>query len=172
MQWLPVRRLCSVAAFALAACGCGAGADEYANLNRDSATQQAMDGVAQEVNDPSSPLFHHRLQFVSIAQGHAASGEDAWRVRVADRTAHRVLCLDVWLKTDVVGTSPHTDAGYCGSSAPSAHRTASASASSARPEPNVTRRTPIRASSVRSTSGRARTFTGPSVRSTNSASSA
>src|SRR5207253_6338394 len=61
----------------------------------------------------STALFHHRLQFVSIAKGHAASGEDAWRVRVADRTAQRMLCLDVWLKTDVVGTSSHTDAGYC-----------------------------------------------------------
>ena len=106
-------RRCSAAALAALAAGCG-GADEYANLNADSASQQAMDALASEVNAASSPLYHHRLELVSATKARDPSGVRAWDVKVADRTSGATLCVYAWMRVAGIATIPTTDITVCG----------------------------------------------------------
>jgi len=99
-------------AVAVIAAGCGGGADSYANLSEHSAERQALDSLARQVSDPGSGLYRHRLHALSATKSHEPSGQEAWRVVVADRSGPRI-CLYTWREATGATSMPHNDAAPC-----------------------------------------------------------
>ena len=72
----------------------------------------ALDAAADQVADPSSDLYGHRLQLKSAT----ASGGTNWLVRLVDRTSGKVICVSVATTPGAVTPSTNVAFSSCGSS--------------------------------------------------------
>jgi hypothetical protein len=91
----------------LAVAGCGG----TSSLSRDEAMKTALDAASEQVADPSSNLYHHRLQFQSTTQ----TGDVGWLVRLADRTSGGVVCVRIATTPGAVTPSTNVDFTTCAS---------------------------------------------------------
>ena len=107
---------------ATTATACGGSAHVYAGMARTEAEITVMAGFADEIRNPSSPRYRHRVRLVRVVESHYPSGDDAWLVRVRDATEGENLC--VWISRRPLGTDAY--ARPCGGrreppSPPAAH---------------------------------------------------
>ncbi len=90
----------------LAAAGCGG----TSTISRDEAMKSALDAASEQVADPSSDLYEHRLQLRSATEdGHAN-----WLVRLADRTSGRVICVSIATTPGAITASTNLEFKPCG----------------------------------------------------------
>lgn len=120
--------LLSSAAAALALAGCAGSADDYANLNQQSAEEHALSAVVWLVNEPGSGLYHHHVRLVAATKTRDASGRRVWSVRIADRTVGRMLCVLTRLDVTGIVAQPQVDITTCGQFVPEGPATTSSGA--------------------------------------------
>lgn len=71
----------------------------------------ALDAAAEQVADPSSDLYGHRLQPASATE----TGHANWLVRLADRTSGRMICVDIATTPGAITPSTNVEFSDCGS---------------------------------------------------------
>ena len=98
----------TAAALSLLAAGCGGGTS---TLSKDEAMKSALDAAAQQVADPSSELYQHRLRLKSATQ----SDKTDWLVRLDDRTSGRTVCVSIASTPGAVTPSTNLEFSVCGS---------------------------------------------------------
>jgi hypothetical protein len=96
----------SSAALGIVAAGCGAGSEP---LDRETAMQHAMNAVANQVADPGSSIYHHRIQLRTAV----AYGKGGWLVRIADRTAGTRVCVTDLPRQTALGVTENISLGMC-----------------------------------------------------------
>jgi hypothetical protein len=106
-----VRRAGALALLLLAGCG-GANTGYYAGMDQYEARQTAMNGMAQETNNPNSPLYKHPLLFKKIYQGTASDGNPAWVAMFGSSGGERA-CFHVRATKVAFGSSYYTEVDRC-----------------------------------------------------------
>lgn len=74
-----------------------------------------MNAVVNEVNDPESTVYHHRIRLVSATP----YGKGGWFVRVADMTSGGRICVIDLPEQSSLGTAENIAIVPCGSAPPS-----------------------------------------------------
>jgi hypothetical protein len=70
----------------------------------------ALDAAAEQVADPSSELYEHRLRLKSATE----TGRANWLVRLADRTSGKVVCVTIATTPGAVAPSTNVAFSSCG----------------------------------------------------------
>jgi hypothetical protein len=110
MPSTPVRTAAALSLVgALAACGGGSG-----SLDRDTAAQHSMNAVASDAQDPTSGIYHHRVQLQSARP----YGKGGWFIRVADRTTGRPICVVDLPRSSSLGTEENITIVPCPTPSP------------------------------------------------------
>ncbi len=89
-SWVP---LVLVAGALLAGCS---DSSLYGGMNKEEASEEAMNAVGREVRDPESPLHRHRVALGTLTPGRNARGGQAWVARFRDLTAKDEFCVRIW----------------------------------------------------------------------------
>lgn len=103
---------------ALAACG------SDTKLSRDDAMKAAMDVVAQDVADPGSPAYHHRVELRSATE----VAPKRWLVVIKDHTDGSLICVRILSEDGAIVPQTNLDVARCGPPTAPAPTTTSPSA--------------------------------------------
>jgi hypothetical protein len=93
----------------VAASGCGGGGTS--KLSRDEATKSALDAASEQVADPSSELYEHRIMFSRATE----TGHANWVVRLTDTTSGRNICVSVMTAPGAITPTTNIAFSNCGS---------------------------------------------------------
>jgi hypothetical protein len=96
----------------VAAVGCGGGGTS--KLSRDEAMKSALDAASEQVADPTSALYEHRIFFKRATQ----TGHANWLVRLTDATSGRSICVSITTSTGAIKPTANIDFSNCGSQHP------------------------------------------------------
>ena len=86
--------LAALALVSLAGCG-GSSPAQYAGMSEYEARTELLQGMTQELQDRTSPVFRHRVRLLRVDQGRDRGGGEAWVGTFADRTAGDRICIRV-----------------------------------------------------------------------------
>jgi hypothetical protein len=79
---------------------------------------EVLQGMTQELEDRTSPVFRHRVRLVRIDRGSSRSGGEAWVGTFADRTAHDRICIRVVGHPHAFGMDVDVELDHCAAGAP------------------------------------------------------
>jgi hypothetical protein len=71
-------RLASLVSFAVIATACSGSSGQYAGLTEYEATQDALEAISHDVNQPGNPLYRTHPRLMKLVRGESGQGEKAW----------------------------------------------------------------------------------------------